>query len=89
MTDTAWTPGPWKVKPWSRQEAAVIARVDGKDRHIGGYLLNADAHLSAAAPELYAACAAAEEYLSCMFEAGEQIKEQCSAALAKARGEHP
>ncbi|TKD50191.1 hypothetical protein [Sphingomonas baiyangensis] len=39
------TPLPWRVQAWSRQEAAIVATCEGRDRHVGGYLMNADAAL--------------------------------------------
>lgn len=97
MGDTKHTPGPWLVSPF---KAVVITGEFGKD---GDFLpvaamlwptderseaeTYANAHLIAAAPDLYAACAAAEEYLSCVLEGAAEVREACTAALRKARGE--
>jgi len=100
MDDTSFTRGPWAV---SKQKArrvtaggiiicnAVLRNKGGpkhktelKDEHEA----EANAALIAAAPELFAACQAAEDF--CAAEPGDpaySIYRQLHLALAKARGE--
>ena len=95
MTDQPkWTPGPWVAK-WSKYEEGnfivqagmptnrVLAQFDGDGDGPDGQSL-ADAHLIAAAPDLYAALEMAQLWLSVD---GRFDMQGINAALAKARGE--
>jgi hypothetical protein len=97
MTDQPkWTPGRWVAK-WSKYEEGnfivqagmptnrVLAQFDGDGDGPDGQSL-ADAHLIAAAPDLYAAL----DGLLGLLDAGSLYEPQAyaaRAALAKARGE--
>ena len=84
-----WTPGPWHVnkdrhhKNWLCDDYGPI------------YLTLSNAHLIAAAPDLYEALEAAEESIATfigvhgypMDSGAGDVLRQVSAALAKARGE--
>ena len=93
-----WTPGKWEVRnhPESRRKDAVFAgerkvaycqSLFGRP-HVGYEDLEANAHLIAAAPDLYEACAAAEDFCAAHpGDAANAIYKQLNAALARARGE--
>lgn len=90
MSDTKFTPGPWHNG--QTKDPAIVFDADGwaicdcKTYHRKGYLdeMRSNAHLIAAAPELY-------EVLSEAIERGGVIQmclyDKAIAALAKARGE--
>mgnify|MGYP003443857007 FL=1 len=93
--ETKWTPGPWPVKPTGDFKRIVIG--DGLVEGPGGYEVAevysddcdrdeamANAHLIAAAPDLYAALAMAQLWLDVD---GRFDMRGINAALAKARGE--
>lgn len=95
MTDQPkWTKGPWAAK-WSKYEEdnfivqagmpsnRVLAQFDGDGDGPDDQSL-ADAHLIAAAPDLYAALEMAQLWLSVD---GRFDMQGINAALAKARGE--
>lgn len=99
MSETKWTPGPWSVN-WARTGAEIFAH-DGKwlmTMERPPSQIHANAHLIAAAPELYEAL---EAMLAGWRYAMTFIARQCDldgvgwknaenkaeAALAKARGE--
>ena len=103
MTDQPkWTKGPWPIKPTGDFKRIVIG--DGLVDGPGGYEVAevysddcdrdeamANAHLIAAAPDLYAALEWAAQNAE-ESEAGRDSEwyanlERCNAALAKARGE--
>lgn len=46
------TPGVWKVEPWSPHEAQVVASYGGRRSLICAGVMNDDAALIAAAPEM-------------------------------------
>ena len=91
MTDQPkWTPGPWRVL---NDEAIKVASSDGSlatvtHIHLRGRRdtseVEANAHLIAAAPDLYAALEMAQLWLSVD---GRFDMQGINAALAKARGE--
>jgi hypothetical protein len=102
----AWTPGPWRVNP---KAATNVESANGRGvAACGGYYDNtsngayaveneANAHLIAAAPDLYAALAdalkALEKFVDTSAEQRKPYEHPLSAydrgqdALAKARGE--
>lgn len=92
MSETKWTPGPWAAEKdaWWRVVSAngdvceVIPWPEDCDR--------ADAHLIAAAPELYEALKNLRQSMVFMMEdpfmsLGTKCVDDADAALAKARGE--
>ena len=89
MTERKWKPGPWGVKPRANlcQEISssngitiAVTRHRGK---IGAAERHANAHLIAAAPDLYEAL----EYLMMHADLTYGDKTVASEALARARGE--
>lgn len=86
MSDTKWTPGPWKLYGGT----IAWASPTGPRRHIAHMAWDVeadeyaahDAHLIAAAPELYEALEAALDE-----DSGLMCADKMRAALAKARGE--
>lgn len=92
MSETKFTPGPWAVEfPQDARKPAIVRASD--QVVVARVTLNgANAHLMAAAPDLYAACLHAESVMMLVMppslsgkyhEAWKVVK----AALAKARGE--
>lgn len=95
--EAKWTPGPWEYQQWgsrifdsgkgsSQVLVAIIATNTRKDegRH--------NAHLIAAAPELFEALEAMLEdgvFAGCDWIPSDNAKQLGDAALAKARGESP
>jgi len=91
MSDAKFTKGPWMA--WQpRGDESVPVRTDGLGITIAyahqGAITNAraNAHLIAAAPELYDACCEALIMLKHLNVTGSLI-DQVDSALAKARGE--
>ena len=100
MAEPKWTPGPWEVERWQSGDLWIVAR---HSHHIARMMNNiyipteqkeADAHLIAAAPDLYDACEIALEAVKVeakvqgritprLVGAANTIKQ----ALRKARGE--
>lgn len=98
MSDTKFTPGPWHIEEWDGESRPVLvggdkhyALVPAKGAEVHEDQTWANAHLCAAAPDLYAA-------LEAMFAVGTTSEchegpcghKACGlakAALAKARGE--
>ncbi len=90
MNKTKFTPGPWKIGAYESGRMAV----DGANgEEVTGYIDIEDAHLIAAAPELYEAlkelCRYAEDSDGCQYGtlSTKLVKDIANAALAKARGE--
>lgn len=102
MTDTKFTPGPWRVTdaagagcyrirtgPIGKNEYGMVIA----ETYLHGSSDEANANLIAAAPELYAALSEAKfqiEYLHEKFAetgSGNNMLAKIDAALAKARGE--
>lgn len=70
----------------------TIGPVSAAHSHWGGVLIDieeADAHLVAAAPELYASLKALLDFMQCDDDEMLEMRIQGRAALAKARGEQP
>jgi hypothetical protein len=104
MSETKWTPGPWEIRrsklatdgafdyAVSAGDVPVIAEAFGRDAHGGWPPAEANAHLIAAAPDLYAALVAALEYVA-LYESEHMsnkalaVHQKGRAALARARGE--
>lgn len=65
MTDTKWTPGPWQVfGPDDAPNPNVgLWQVESELMNIANHITRADAHLIAAAPELYGALERAVEII--------------------------
>lgn len=95
MTDTKFTPGPWKASaeigndnfsasiygPAGDYDALLIARCDQNGSH------PADTHLIAAAPELYGALRAALRFIDASpADPARFLTNQIECALAKAEG---
>ena len=93
MSDTKWTPGPWRI---GRYHHVVLPNPDCQKSEGGGegichvygdaHKRVANSHLIAAAPELYEAL---EDALHFMESVGppRYVRMQCESALAKARGQ--
>jgi hypothetical protein len=94
-TASQFTPGPWKPhdNPNSNYGLEVVANNAIKAKRvvcrIGGPAREANAHLIAAAPEMYAALKAAHPYVECCTEPNtpaEKALALLDAALRKAEG---
>lgn len=96
MAETKWTPGPWNVAGYLNGSCAVaaktlIARVYSESfRDLGNETANA--HLIAAAPDLYEALDRIADIVEVERREGRTEMDGetiaiCRAALAKARGE--
>ena len=97
MSDAKWTPGPWETSQslgdayiWAETEengvfehVAVVLRCDEPG------MQDANAHLIAAAPDLYEALEEIADYVGdeVSFILGPPVVSAARAALAKARGE--
>jgi len=94
MSDTKWTPGPWKargkevvayngqlVKLYRAQIVVVGGWTDYPGEMTSRNELEANAHLISAAPDLYEALEAA------LYKTTPDWQNMALAALAKARGE--
>jgi hypothetical protein len=94
MTD--YTPGPWKARSRNAGQPGddffLGWQIEGPpEPQRGQFVREADAHLVAAAPDMYEALAMAEEVLA-EFPANSRwwpIYKAITEALAKARGETP
>lgn len=95
-TGMAHTPGPWKViEPFDVYDewrvaiddndpgVAVVAVMDSQSEN------EANAHLIASAPELYAALKALLDWSTSEYQSNARIDAQARAALAKAEGSIP
>lgn len=92
-----WTPGPWRISAFELRAGSEtrwimaaddfsVACVESRD----GEENDANAHLIAAAPELYAALEAIDRYWAeGNFSRQPGLWNPMRAALAKARGEQP
>ena len=96
MNETKFTPGPWKISEYRNSHSMIIVGSDEWDVAEVGYPnRDANAHLIAAAPDLYKALANLEPYLDAIVCYASTIEEhppngfilETKAALAKARGE--
>ena len=94
MNEPKFTPGPWLFSSYKSGNSVIV--IDGKEFDVATVNYpnrDANAHLIAAAPELYEALEHIEEYwnrdqnISAMSDALWHIIEVAQAALAKARGE--
>lgn len=103
MTEPKFTPGPWELedraikyiihKPGEGHITRDICRMDSST--MAAFSQKANAHLIAAAPDLYKALAHLEPYLDAIVCYASTIEEhppngfilETKAALAKARGE--
>lgn len=99
MSDTKWTPGPWEVRRKERFNDHVY-HVFGDGMHVNACIANtaywldsdsfsesrANAHLIAAAPELYEALDDCVKQLRGIASPMD-VPESATAALKKARGE--
>ena len=86
MSETKFTPGPWKIGAYESGRMAV----DGANgEEVTGYIDIEDAHLIAAAPELYEALKLLVSYGNVFAHKSGQASpyEMAQTALAKARGE--
>ena len=92
MTEAKFTPGPWSINEWPQATSDIaigavgtplIARVPLRDVSINEQ--KANAHLIAAAPELY--CALQELLIQTRQYGHEPEIKDAEHALAKARGE--
>ena len=97
MAETKFTEGPWRVLPPSVGVDLNWHVTDNGDTfvaHVYGFGHSVDeqskinAHLIAAAPDLYEALTQAGDYISSLdFIGDENVVAAITAALAKARGE--
>lgn len=86
------TPGPWKANgncvDTGRGAAPVACAYDPDDHNHVNEICKANARLIAAAPDLLAACKAAEPYVfNCPFENALTVHAMLEAAIAKAEGQ--
>ncbi len=89
--ETKFTPGPWDNNKWNSHEHQIsalggtVALVSHSHSLISEDSADANAHLIAAAPEMYAALSKAKVYIGdCGLP---DLIEEVAAALKKARGE--
>ena len=97
MTDskTSFTLGPWAYQEKSDAYTHIVRAPENRFicqlRQDRSGIAEANAHLIAAAPDLYAALQEAEEILSDLPDEGDsyiqEVRRQANQALAKARGE--
>lgn len=81
MTERKWTAGPWVVT------GNIHRYVDGPDTgYDGEYINHADAHLIAAAPDMYEIIIALGDYIDYNIIPMDLV-ERVDAAIAKVRGE--
>ena len=96
MSETKFTPGPWLFSSYKSGNSVIV--IDGKEFDVATVNYpnrDANAHLIAAAPELYEALSHLEPYLDAIICYASTIEEhpqngyilETKAALAKARGE--
>lgn len=90
MNKTIFTPGPWECRTGTSTGMVVIAPNQPKVRFsvagVGGKNRIPNAHLIAAAPELYEALVRMKQW--CEDEVGAELPcDSIDSALAKARGE--
>lgn len=89
---TTWTPGPWAVHPdmaWVVPEAAIHIPICQLRRSTNGVPADerstkADAHLIAAAPEMFAALLEARDWIK-LTVGGNDLTDRMDAALARAQ----
>ena len=96
MSETKFTPGPWKIGAYESGRMAVDG-ANGKE--VTGYIDIEDAHLISAAPDMYAELEAAMNVFtfyqghheakghSDKAQTNKQYKDRIAKVLAKARGE--
>jgi len=99
MSETKFTPGPWKVEIGNNCAFAIFAKskrgLSKRVGMVGGFFRDQrqqNADLIAAAPELFEALAgllSAEERKTPEYRLPEPLLDEARAALAKARGETP
>jgi hypothetical protein len=90
VAEPKWTPGPWWPEIFNNERglAFVVNRHDAEEDDIICSLSNhADAHLIAAAPELYEALKGITEWCPTDNQRSIAAFDKALAALAKARGE--
>ena len=99
MTERKWTPGPWEAMDKGFHPYPYVCGPEddyeyGKDRPVVAYLVGMNiphnAHLIAAAPDLYEAlewCIKSLEFSYTGTASDSEIPQDIRAALAKARGE--
>jgi hypothetical protein len=100
-TKTSFTPGPWKLEQIANQEVDISGKCGtflGLNPGSGApFRLDADdhaefvanAHLIAAAPNLYAALELLYHHATLYMEVAGNVMQDVLSALAKARGEQP
>jgi hypothetical protein len=100
-TETRHTPGPWMLQPASFSPRIYVLRVDATadEAAVAEVIDRANAHLIAAAPEMYEALASVQKLIAEGAKTGfnpldgdwaERLfvsQQKTSAALSKARGE--
>lgn len=95
MSEPKFTPGPWKIEARRDICDEFECWLHPINLHIHDRISDEDAHLIAAAPELYEALSHLEPYLDAIICYASTIEEhpqngyilETKAALAKARGE--
>jgi len=88
MSETKFTPGPWVISNSGSayMEGTIILTSDGY-REIAGVWQDEDAHLIAAAPELFDCLQRCLDEMVWIGPKAKKTAEDSHAALAKARGE--
>jgi hypothetical protein len=94
MSETKWTPGPWRLNEWNH-----VVGPNGKEIRCTGLSLaggnigmdepEANDRLIAAAPDLYAALADIVDVMDRLGGVQSERMNRARRALARARGEEP
>src|SRR5690242_17359966 len=81
----AGTPGPWRVAPWTTNEAQIVAGPRNKPSHVTGYALLADARLISTAPDGYRLANDIADLEAMAEHAPEPLSERLLAAVDQAK----
>ena len=84
MSEVKFTPGPWRIEQYP---SIHVRSCDGECVLAHDYITDADAHLIAAAPELYEALEELYDAIDSAVGLTPERLEKARQALRKARGE--